>query len=169
MTEAQTPQPTAPRSAKIGVSGLTLMFIAVVFLVLSFTALSWYRIDTPGISSASFRFSFSKLHDVAGDNSLLPSSTQAYFGWLAWTLAAALVVVGVLANLPSRAAPVLRWLGLAIGAFGVSMTYYSFDKLNGGHHLEHARPGVWLALIGFAAGAVGSAIGPQRAAAKIAA
>ncbi|HJQ41960.1 MAG TPA: hypothetical protein VJ831_02650 [Jatrophihabitantaceae bacterium] len=167
MTEGQTPEPVAPRSSRIGVYGLTLMFIAAVFLVLSFTALSWYRVDTPGISSASFRFSFSKLHDVVGDNSLLPSSTRAYFGWLAWTLAPVLIVVGVLANLPSRFAPGLRLLGLLVGAFGVSMTYFSFDKLNGGHHLDHARPGVWLALIGFAVGAVGSALGPPRAAATI--
>jgi hypothetical protein len=162
MTEGT--QPAArPNDRTIGVYGITLVVAGAVLLLLAFTTLSWYRIDTVGADSVgSLRFTFSKLHDLLRDNHSAPRSSRVYFGWLAWTLLLSMIAVGFVANLPTRAAVVLRPIGLAIGAFGVSMTYYSFDKLNGGNHLDHARAGVWLAMIGFAAGAVGAALGPMR-------
>ncbi|MDT4936909.1 MAG: hypothetical protein QOG80_580 [Pseudonocardiales bacterium] len=163
MTEGT--QPAArPNDRTIGVYGITLVVAGAVLLVLAFTTLSWYRIDTTGTDSVgSLRFTFARLHDILRDNHAAPRSSRVYFGWLAWTLLLSLIAVGFVSNLPTRAAVVLRPIGLAIGAFGVSMTYYSFDKLNGGNHLDHARVGVWLAMIGFATGAIGAALGPMRA------
>ena len=152
--------PTSQRAARpeVGVYGLALVAGGAALLLVSFLTLSWYAVGTPG--NSSLRFSFDRLHGLSGAHSALPDVTRTYFGWLAWTLLAAVVVLGVLAALPTRLAQPARWLGLLAGAFGASMTYFAFDRLNGGHGVSHARPGVWLALAGFALAALGAVVGP---------
>jgi hypothetical protein len=109
---------------------------------------------------------FSKLHD-SSEQLGGAGVASAYFGWLAWVLLLASIVVGVAANVPSPLADGLRVGGFVVGVIGVGGTYYAlaqhFNATGSAHNVFHnATWGVWAALVGFLLAAVGAVLGPRR-------
>src|SRR5438067_7570446 len=144
----------------IGVPGLILIIIGAILLMLSFTALSWY--GTSAEADSVGRITFSKLHTITslGGGSRAP---RWYFSWAAWLLLLAVILIGLLANLPVPGGLVLRVLGFLIGLTGALVTWYSLHQLfkHSDHGVfDHARVGLWFAFIGFPLAGVGALIGP---------
>jgi hypothetical protein len=135
----------------------------------SFRLLDWYDTSARGADSTASS-TFSDLRNNADQLSGAGTAT-AYFDWLAWVLVIALVFVGVGANLPVRPADLLRIVGSVVGVVGVVATYLAVAQLHnaqvaagGEKHspLYNSTWGLWLALAGFACGAVGAVLGPRR-------
>jgi hypothetical protein len=148
----------------MGLAGIALVLVGVVLLLVSFTApVDWYPGSTRPSAVAHIRFS--DLHDLTAASSSI-ALTKAYFGWLAWVLLIAVIVVGFAANAPTPAADGLRVLGFAVGLAGAAVTYLALNKLaswaGSGGAFDHSRAGVWLAMTGYLVAGVGAAIGPKR-------
>lgn len=152
----------------IGVPGIALMIAGAVMLLVSFTSANWY----PGSKAAdSVRgIGFADLHHNL-DQFDAPAASRAYFGWVAWLLLILLIVVGLLANLPSSRADGLRMTGFILGMVGAAFTYYALSRYvqaltdrgaSQGQALDHAQSGIWLALFGYLLAGVGAGIGPLR-------
>jgi hypothetical protein len=142
--------------AKFGVVGVVFVGVGAILLIIAFTALNWGRNNGT---------SFSDLHRVLDRVTGLSGLSTAYFGWLAWTLAIVLIVVGVAANLPSPASGPLRALGGIVGAAGIAFTFLALDFGAGTSYadtLKGARFGFYFALAGFLLAGIGALIGPQR-------
>lgn len=153
----------------MGALGVTLVVVGVVLVILAVASLQWYRVDA-GVDVAGSGFTFRDLQQNA--DQLDAPIAAAYFNWLAFALGLGAAVAGVLANVPSAAANVLRLLGFLIGAAGVVATWYALAQLfsaqhaagGGGHGVLHnASYGVWCALAGFLLAALGATIGPRPA------
>ena len=144
----------------IGVPGLILVITGAVLLLFSFTALSWY--GSSAAADSVGRITFSKLHTFTQS---VPGSRSSrwYFSWAAWLMLLAVVLVGLLANLPlPNGGLVLRMLGFLIGIGGAFATWFSLHKIFQNSHqgvFDHARVGVWFALIGFPLAGLGALIG----------
>lgn len=147
------------------------MLVGATLLVLALRGLLWYSVDSAkGLNVAGTGFTFADLRGNA-DNLTAPV-TGAYFNWLAWLLLVGVTVVGVAANLPTRAADGLRVAGLLIGLLGLVATYYALAQLfnaqraagGSSHSVWHNSSfGVWAAFAGFALATIGAGIGPRRA------
>jgi hypothetical protein len=164
---AQTAAATARRSSHptLGYPGMALMIAGAVLLLVSFTSVNWYA-GTTGADGVS-DIGFNDLHqNLASFNA--PGASTAYFGWIAWVLLIAAILVGLGANLPSRACDGLRVVGLAVGLAGAAWTYYALaqyiqalrDRGVDSGVFNHAQAGVWLALAGYLLAAAGAVIGP---------
>jgi hypothetical protein len=148
----------------IGVPGVVLVLAGAASVLLSFRFLHWY--DVPAGHDSSGDVTFSKLHD-SSEQLGGAGVANAYFGWLAWVLLLASIVVGVAANVPSPLADGLRVGGFVVGVIGVGGTYYAlaqhFNATGSAHNVFHnATWGVWAALVGFLLAAVGAVLGPRR-------
>ncbi|PZS17513.1 MAG: hypothetical protein DLM57_08325 [Pseudonocardiales bacterium] len=157
---------TAPArpAPSIGAPGIALVVVGAVLVLIAFTALDWY----PGSAgpSAVAHITFSDLHRLTADASGV-GIAAAYFGWLAWVLLILVIVVGFAANLPTRATNALRVAGFVLGLAGAAATYLALAKLasaGGGSRgaFDHAKAGVWLAVVGYLVAAAGAVIGPVR-------
>jgi hypothetical protein len=141
----------------IGVIGLAVAVVGVVLVAVSFVDLTW-------LTSSGATTSFADLRDHY--RSAPASVTALYFQWLGWALLAAVAILALLANVPTRLHPAWRVLGLVAGFAGVVLTFdavysgqISLDELR-----KHAGAGFWLAMAGFLLGGIGAVIGPRRAA-----
>jgi len=148
----------------IGVPGVVLVLAGAVLALLSFRFLHWY--DVPAGHDSSGDVTFGKLGDSA-DQLGGAGVAAAYFGWLAWLLLIAGIVVGVAANLPTPLADPLRVTGFVVGLLGTGGTLYALAQhfhaagsTNGIFH--NASWGTWSALAGFVLIAAGAALGPRR-------
>ena len=163
------PVPRRPDTRTVGALGVTLVVVGIVLVVLAVASLQWYRVDA-GVDVAGSGFTFRDLQQNA--DQLNAPVAAAYFNWLALSLGLCGAVIGVLANVPSVAANVLRLLGFLIGIAGVVGTYYALAQLfyaqraaGGASHgvFHNATYGVWCAFAGFLVAAVGATIGPRPA------
>jgi hypothetical protein len=154
--------PSARRA--IGVRGIGLVLVGAGLVLLAIRFLHWY--DVPAGHDSSGDVTFSKLHASAEQLGGAGVAT-AYFGWLAWVLLIAGILVGVAANVPSPLCDPLRVAGFLAGIVGAAGTYYALAQhfnATGSHHnvLHNATWGVWAALLGYLLTAAGAALGPRR-------
>jgi hypothetical protein len=145
--------------------GVALVLAGALLALASFRFLDWYAVPGQAADSAG-SVTFSDLHDNA-DQLRGAGVSSAYFDWLSWVLLIALIVVGVAANVRTGLTDPLRVVGCFVGVLGVASTYYAlaqhFDATGSSHNVFYnATWGVWAALIGFVAGAVGAVLGPGR-------
>jgi hypothetical protein len=158
---------------RFGVVGAALAALGAACLIVSFTAVNWYSGSTRD-SPAHFR----NVHDVLkvldrfGHVAARPA--QLYFGWLGWVLLAAVLVLAVLAVVPSPLSAVSRLLGFLVAVAGIVMTFLAIKLAKGalgldansggsyGEWLKHARIGFYLAVAGFLLAGMGAAFGPRR-------
>lgn len=141
------------------------MLAGAILVLLSFRFLHWYQVPA-GVDSSG-DVTFSKLRTSA-DQLRGAGVTTAYFHWLAWVLLVVAILVGVAANLPTRAADALRVGGFLVGVVGAAGTYYAlaqhFDATGSANGVLHNSTwGLWAALLGFLVTAVGAALGPREA------
>jgi len=148
----------------IGVTGVVLVLAGAALALLSFRVLHWY--DVPSGHDSSGDVTFGKLH-ASADQLGGAGLAAAYFGWLAWMLLLAGIVLGVGANLPSGLADPLRVTGFVVGLVGAGGTLLAlrqhFHAAGSDHGIFHnASWGIWAALAGYALIAAGAALGPRR-------
>ncbi len=148
----------------IGVPGVLLVLAGGVLALLSFRLLHWYDVRAGQDSSGDV--TFPKLR-ASADQLDGAGVAAAYFGWLAWLLLLAGIVLGVGANVPSPIADPLRVTGFVVGLVGAGGTLLAlqqhFHAAASRHGILHnASWGLWAALAGFALIAVGSVLGPRR-------
>jgi hypothetical protein len=142
--------------ATVLLGGLAVL-VAIAFL-------DWY--DFPGGGDAVDRVTFRDLA-VTADHIDVPAIVPAYFDWLAWVLLIGVVAIATVAFVrPSISMP-LRVFGFLLGGLGSFVTWYALQKITshgneGSYAFQSAAAGVWVAMIGFAAAALGAAIGPPR-------
>ena len=139
--------------------GIVLVTLGVVLILISFTALHWYaassQVDSAGDAG------FADLHRLATVSGR--GLARAYFGWFAWLLILAVIVLGFLANVPSAAALWLRVAGVLLGLAGAGATYAALHGVvPGGNVFHNADAGIWLAMIGYVIAGAGAAVGPPR-------
>ncbi|HKC27532.1 MAG TPA: hypothetical protein VKB75_05935 [Jatrophihabitans sp.] len=162
-----------------GAVGATLILLGGVACVLAFTALTWLRSNNIVIFDD---LKFRKVHDLLN---VLHTRTpkyidygvsRPYFSWLAWVLLTAVVVIGLLAVLPTPFAGPLRALGLIVALGSIGLTFWAIDLVsfsgplarqlgsnNPGYtdYLSHAGPGFWVAAAGFLVMGIGALLGPR--------
>jgi hypothetical protein len=140
----------------VNIPALVLVVGGVIVQLIALVDASW--IDSP-----SGRLSFRGMHEWSQ-----PGYAQAFFSWIAWLLLAVTLVFGVAACIRWRAAGIFRYLGAIIGVAGAVMTvaavlllaYQATDDA-----FKVARnyaPGVYLAVLGLLATALGTAAGTGR-------
>ncbi|HET6875942.1 MAG TPA: hypothetical protein VFH38_00280 [Jatrophihabitans sp.] len=160
--------PSTDRRA-LGGRGIALVLLGTALVVASLVALTWYSV-TAKADVAGNGFTFPDLR--ANADQLNAPVASAYFDWLAWALVIGAAVVGIVANIPTRAADVLRVLGFLAGVAGVIGTYYAMAQLFYAQHAaggsthgvwHNSNLGLWCALAGFALLAIGAVWGPGRA------
>lgn len=184
--------PVARRSTlRLGVVGLVLAVIGAALLVVSFTAVNWFRSSSDSTFGGSTKFGEVHKHlgTIKAESQGLADGTwiaKAYFGWLGWVLLAAVVVLAILGNLPARGISGLgRGLGLLVGLAGIGLTFWAIKLLSLSSSLiaqvpsseraqledinsysfywHHVSIGFWLAVAGFAVAGIGAVLGPRRA------
>jgi hypothetical protein len=142
--------------AKFGVVGATLAGVGAILLIISFTAVNWFNGSHSGFSDIS--------DQLDGQGNAAPGLASAYFSWLGWVLAIALVVIAIAANLPSPASGPLRAFGAILAAAGIAVTFFAIRFSDGVAYtefLKHARLGFYLALAGFLIAGIGALVGPK--------
>jgi hypothetical protein len=158
---------------RFGVVGAVLAALGAACLIVSFTAVNWFSGSTRNSPAH-----FSNVHDVLklldrfGNVAARPA--QLYFGWLGWVLLATVLVLAVLAVVPSPLSGVSRLLGFLVAVAGIVMTFLAIKLTKGtlgldantsgsyGDWLGHARIGFYLAVAGFLLAGIGAAFGPRR-------
>jgi hypothetical protein len=145
-----------------GYAGAVTALIAVVAIVVCFTALNWITESAGGVR---YNADFSQLHDLVKDtNSDAPRISTWYFGWLGWLLLVAVAVLALLAVLPTPAHGLFRGLGFLVGVGGGVITFFALKS--GGTTLsdllKHGAIGFWVAIAGFVVAGLGAAMGPRR-------
>ncbi|MEO6885952.1 MAG: hypothetical protein ABI232_06650 [Jatrophihabitantaceae bacterium] len=157
---------TAKPGPRLGYPGLALTLIGSVALLISFTWVNWYA-GTSGADGIS-DIGFNDLHQNLAAFSA-PAASTSYFGWIAWTLLIIVLLLGVGANLPNRAADSLRIAGLAVGLIGSAWTYYALAQYIQALHdrgatnagvFTRSESGIWLAMVGYLFAGIGAALGP---------
>jgi hypothetical protein len=119
--------------------------------------------DAVWVTSPAGRLAFSGMREWAQ-----PGYASAFFSWLALLLVAVTTVFGVLACLHWRGAKVFRYLGALVGVLGMFLTVGAVLLLAYQSHTETFRlarnyaAGVYIALLGLFAGALGAAGGTGR-------
>ena len=140
--------------------GTTLAGVGAILLVISLTALPWFR--DFGVGSGSFSDVHTALDRLGSQAAGLADS---YFSWLAWLLAIVSVVVAILANLPSPASGPLRALGAVVAAAAIAISFFAIQLSSTGsytEYLKHAHIGFYFAIAGFLLVGIGALIGPKR-------
>jgi hypothetical protein len=147
--------------AQFGVVGVTLAGIGFILLIISFTAVTWYK-----LAGSTTGFNFSDVGNTLDSSPSASGLASAYFGWLAWTLAIVGLIVAVGANLPSPASGPLRALGAVVAAAAIAFTFLAIRLTNGAPYsdaISHANVGFYLAVGGFLLVGIGALVGPKRA------
>ncbi len=147
--------------AQFGVVGVTLAGIGFILLIISLTAVTWYK-----ITGSSSGFSFSDVGNTLDASPSASGLASAYFSWLAWTLVIVGLVVAIGANLPSPASGPLRALGAVVAAAAIAFSFLAIRLTNGAAYsdaISHANVGFYLAVGGFLLMGIGALIGPKRA------
>ncbi len=159
------PQP-APRRRANPVA-LAIVAAGTVLVVVSFTALDWYRIAGQGTTFANLRTDL--------DSPGAPLLPKIYFSWLGWALLAITVLAAVAALLPiGTPGRVLRVLAPVFGVVALLITLLALntlwtelrrvsDEAAGLGVFKYSTIGLYLALIGFAVAGIGGALGPRPA------
>ncbi|MGI8677304.1 MAG: hypothetical protein ACR2LX_01170 [Jatrophihabitans sp.] len=142
---------------QFGIVGMVLGLLGGVVLIVSFTALDWYK----GSNS-----SFSGVHDrLNGAGDAAKGFAAAYFSWFAWTFLIVSVLAAVGSSFPSPALRAARVIGVvtAFAAAGLSFLAVQLaDQPSYLDYLKNARIGFYLAVIGFVLVGIGAAIGPRK-------
>ncbi len=147
--------------AQFGVVGVTLAGIGFILLIISLTAVTWFK-----LTGSSTGFSFSDVGNTLDANPGAAGLASAYFSWLAWTLAIVGLLVAVGANLPSPASGPLRALGAVIAAAAIAFSFLAIRLTDGEAYsdaISHANVGFYLAVGGFLLVGIGALVGPKRA------
>jgi hypothetical protein len=141
-----------------GIVGMVLAVLGAIACVISFTALTWFEEADPG--------KFSDISDiVTKDHVGATGMATVYFGWLAWVLLAAALILAILANLPNAGSAALRPLGVLVALAGVGATFWAIDAYHGPAYtqfLKTADEGFYVAVGGFLLIAIGAMVGPTR-------
>lgn len=145
------------------VLGVLVVLVGAALVVAARARLPWYDVE-PGRNTAGTVFRFDDLR--ANADGLDAAVSQAFFGYLAVVLLVVGAVAGVLANVPSPAANVLRLLAFTGGLAGVVATLYAVAQLfdaqraAGGEAVNFTHNssfGLWTCVAGFAFITVGGA------------
>jgi hypothetical protein len=156
----------------VGIIGLIGAAVGAVLLIVSFTALAWYKIQG---ANGKFSDLHSDVKDAPGAAGL--GLAKAYFGWLAWVLLALVVIAAVMANLPiGPSGLVFRIVAPVVGVLGLVLTLVAsnnyWDKLKDQFKaagiddvglFKHSQIGLYLTLAGFLIAGVAGVFGPRRA------
>jgi amino acid transporter len=135
--------------------------IPALILVAGGTVLQMVAVaDSVWVTSPRGRLAFSGMREWAK-----PGYAQVYFSWLALVLVAVTAVFGVVACLHWRGARVFRYLGALLGVAGILLTVgavllLAYQSDNETFHLaRNYSAGVYIALLGLFASALGAAGG----------
>lgn len=165
---------------------LVIAFGGLLLVIVSFTALHWYRGDSGspvfqnngGDSTLRNVHALeNRLHDAlnaAGAGKYVSFGiSRAYFGWLAWLLLVATVAAALLALLPSRHQRIFRPIVVVVALASIGLSIWAIQlfslsgpvavQLGNGNpgwtdFIGHAGVGFWVALVGFLLLGVGSAL-----------
>lgn len=142
---------------EFGIVGMVFGLLGGVVLLVSFTALDWYK---------GTNISFSDVHDrLSGAGDSAKGFASAYFSWFAWTFLIIAVLAAVGSSFPSPALRAARVIGVvaAFTAAGLSFLAVQLTDQPGYlDYLKNARVGFYFAVIGFVLVGVGAAIGPRK-------
>lgn len=147
-------------SQTFGWTGFSISALGLVFVLVSFTAITWFRDgnlkfrDVHSVIATISDSGIAQVHPVA----------KIYFGWLGWLVLFVVAVCAVLAATPSVSGPfrVITPL-LAAGAIAVTLVAVDITSGNGYHFwISGARAGFYLALVGFLLAGVGATLGTRR-------
>ncbi len=149
-------QPSAfERSRSYGIVGTVLTLLGGVAVLVSFTALDWYR----GLT-------FSDIHTNLNSDSDANGFAKVYFGWLGWVALIIVVVAGVLASFPTAALRICRIVGIVVGVAMSGLTFLAIDFSGNGtgysDYLKDAQVGFYFAVAGFLIAGIGAGVGPRR-------
>lgn len=144
------------RSLPVNIPAMVLVVGGVIVQLVAFANSAW-------IESPSGRLSFSGLSEWTE-----PGYAQAFVSWIGWVLVALTFGFGVAACVRWRGASIFRYSGAVLGVAGAMMTvaavlvlaYQAHD-----HSFKVARDygsGVYLAVLGLLATALGTAAGTGR-------
>ena len=151
--------------AQVGVVGLVVSVIGAIVTVLGLTAINWYNLPK---AVPIDNTKFTVLNPLA--KTVKASFTEIITGPVGWLLIVALIVVAIVATLPTAAAgllrivaPVLAVVILAAAVFAL-MTFWSKAKDAGidGGIFKNTGLGLWLAIGGLILLGVGGALGSRR-------
>lgn len=152
------------RRKPIGVIGWISTAVGAVLLIVSFTALAWYRIGGRYTAFSDFHRGLSQPD--------APGFPKEYFGWLGWLLLVIVIVSAVLARLPiGSAATTFRILAPVAGIVGIVVTLLAlnnfWDRANRAINqfgiFKHSTAGLYIALIGFLVAGLAGLCAPRRA------
>ncbi|PZS17515.1 MAG: hypothetical protein DLM57_08340, partial [Pseudonocardiales bacterium] len=151
-------------SQSFGMVGALIAALGAILVIVAFTAVDWFK---KGSGSHSH---FSDIHRALDQGKgFAAGPAKLYFAWLGWTLLVAVVIVALLANLPSPAAAALRILGSLLALAAIALSFLAISLAKSGLHgpayttyLKDARLGFYLAVGGFLLAGIGAAIGPMR-------
>jgi magnesium-transporting ATPase (P-type) len=161
--QSQPPYGPSGTTTQFGVVGAALALLGAIALVVSFTAVDWFKKDGSASSHAS---DVHKFLNSVGSNAV-PIS-KAYFGWLCWALLVVVVGSALLANVAWPAAKAFRIIGPILAVAGIAVTFLAIRLLPASaglkysEYLKNARLGFYLAVAGFLIAGVGAAIGARR-------
>jgi hypothetical protein len=147
-------------SQTFGWLGFGISGVGIVLVLVSFTAVIWER---------DGHFKFADLRHLVDRLETSPLThvypvAKAYFTWLAWVLLIVAAVCAVLAATPAISAP-FRVITPLVAVAGIALTFIAIDIFAGPGYstwIKSARPGFYLAVIGFLLVGVGSALGTNR-------
>ena len=119
--------------------------------------------DSTWLDSPSGRLGFEGFKDWAQ-----PGYAQAFVSWIAWVLLGMTLVFGIAACVRWNGASMFRYLGAVLGVAGAFMTVgavlliaYQTDD-DSFHVARNYADGVYLAVLGLLASALGAAAGTGR-------
>jgi hypothetical protein len=150
------------REARAGysVAGLGVILAGAVLVLLAFTTLDWLSFR----SDSTFAQISARLHLMGPYASGL---AIAYFNWLGWVAFGVVLLVALLAALPTAYSALSRATGLLLGVGAAVLTFWSI-KLSAtpvpsyGDALSSQRLGFYAAVVGFVLMGVGAAIRPSH-------
>jgi hypothetical protein len=146
--------------AGIGTAGLGVTLAGGVLVLLAFTTLDWLSFR----GDSTFAQITARVHVMGPYASGL---AIAYFNWLGWVAFGVVLVVAVLAALPTSHSTPLRVIGLLLGVGAAVLTFWSI-KLSAtsapswSDTLSSQRLGFYAAVVGFLLMGAGAALGPSR-------
>jgi hypothetical protein len=154
--QQQYAQPSAfERSRSYGIVGTVLTLLGGIAVLVSFTALDWYRNST-----------FGDINTSLSNNPNANGFAKVYFGWLGWVALVIVVVAGVLASFPTPALRICRIIGIVVGIAMSGLTFLAIDfsgnSTGYSDYLKNAQIGFYFAVAGFLLAGIGAGIGPRR-------
>lgn len=163
--------------------GLVLIGIGAVLGALSLTVLNWFHGNLELLhGSQSTAGDIGDLLDrlvttrraLDDRNAIHLGLSDYYFSWLAWVLLAALVIVAIVAALPTSEGGRVRILAGLLSLLGILATFWSLDLYRPAHSapvasgpsyadfVSHTSFGAWAAFAAFVLIGLGAVLGPSR-------